>query len=181
MPSTPDVSAADRLRELTALLERIAADRRVLDDLPEAERDRLLRAIAYVYSPDRYARRRQTKDETRKRKASRVEQQSALKATSAIRTLHRKPAVTTPNVFPPEAFAPQDIEHDVAGDADADAPREAIEPQHCYVCKTRYTVIHHFYDQLCPDCAAFNFAKRTELADLRGRVALLTGGRVKIG
>ena len=27
----------------------------------------------------------------------------------------------------------------------------------------------------------FNFAKRTELADLRGRVALLTGGRVKIG
>jgi NAD(P)-dependent dehydrogenase (short-subunit alcohol dehydrogenase family) len=41
--------------------------------------------------------------------------------------------------------------------------------------------IHHFYDQLCPACAPFNFAKRTELADLRGRVALLTGGRVKIG
>ena len=32
-----------------------------------------------------------------------------------------------------------------------------------------------------PPCAEFNFAKRTELADLRGRVALLTGGRVKIG
>jgi NAD(P)-dependent dehydrogenase (short-subunit alcohol dehydrogenase family) len=42
-------------------------------------------------------------------------------------------------------------------------------------------LIHHFYDQLCPGCAALNFAKRTELADLRGRVALLTGGRVKIG
>ena len=41
--------------------------------------------------------------------------------------------------------------------------------------------LHAFYDQLCPDCAAFNFTKRTELADLRGRVALLTGGRVKIG
>jgi hypothetical protein len=41
--------------------------------------------------------------------------------------------------------------------------------------------LHHFYDQLCPACAAFNFAKRTELADLSGRVALLTGGRVKIG
>ena len=27
----------------------------------------------------------------------------------------------------------------------------------------------------------FNFAKRDELADLRGRVALVTGGRVKIG
>ena len=42
-------------------------------------------------------------------------------------------------------------------------------------------MIHHFYDQLCPSCAELNFAKRTELADLRGRVALLTGGRVKIG
>ena len=42
-------------------------------------------------------------------------------------------------------------------------------------------MIHHFYDQLCPPCAAFNFSKRTETADLGGRVALLTGGRVKIG
>ena len=41
--------------------------------------------------------------------------------------------------------------------------------------------VHHFYDQLCPPCAEFNYAKRTESADLHGRVALLTGGRVKIG
>jgi NAD(P)-dependent dehydrogenase (short-subunit alcohol dehydrogenase family) len=34
---------------------------------------------------------------------------------------------------------------------------------------------------MCPPCADFNFNKRTELADLHGRVALLTGGRVKIG
>jgi NAD(P)-dependent dehydrogenase (short-subunit alcohol dehydrogenase family) len=34
---------------------------------------------------------------------------------------------------------------------------------------------------MCPSCAEFNFKKRFELADLRGRVALLTGGRVKIG
>ena len=171
------MTLAERLRELTGLLETIADDRRVLDELPEADRDRLLRAIAYVYSPDRYARRRQSKAETRERKASRIAQQDQLKAASAIRTLHRKPAVTTPNVFPPEGFTPEDVDTT----ADAEAPREAIEPQHCYVCKARYTVIHHFYDQLCPDCAAFNFAKRTELADLRGRVALVTGGRVKIG
>src|ERR1700741_1781008 len=34
---------------------------------------------------------------------------------------------------------------------------------------------------MCPACAEFNFSKRSELADLSGRVALLTGGRVKIG
>jgi NAD(P)-dependent dehydrogenase (short-subunit alcohol dehydrogenase family) len=49
------------------------------------------------------------------------------------------------------------------------------------VCKQKYSLMHHFYDQLCPACAALNFHKRTELADLRGRTALLTGGRVKIG
>ena len=41
--------------------------------------------------------------------------------------------------------------------------------------------MHPFYDQLCPDCGDLNFRKRTETADLEGRVALLTGGRVKIG
>jgi NAD(P)-dependent dehydrogenase (short-subunit alcohol dehydrogenase family) len=41
--------------------------------------------------------------------------------------------------------------------------------------------VHPFYDQLCSACGDFNFAKRGEIADLRGRVALLTGGRVKIG
>src|SRR5204862_5835769 len=51
----------------------------------------------------------------------------------------------------------------------------------CYVCKTPYARLHHFYDQLCPACADENFRARTELADLHGRVALLTGGRVKIG
>src|SRR5262249_4938642 len=59
--------------------------------------------------------------------------------------------------------------------------RESADERACYICKQPYTTIHHFYDQLCPACGDFNFLKRTELADLNGRVALLTGGRVKIG
>ena len=56
-----------------------------------------------------------------------------------------------------------------------------LEPQHCYVCKRHYVEVHPFYDQLCRECGDFNLAKRGEFADLSGRVALLTGGRVKIG
>jgi len=56
-----------------------------------------------------------------------------------------------------------------------------IDLQHCYVCKQRYVEVHPFYDQLCLSCGDFNHRKRTETADLSGRVALLTGGRVKIG
>ena len=51
----------------------------------------------------------------------------------------------------------------------------------CYVCKIRFRILHHFYDQLCPDCAAFNYDKRNQTADLTDTVAVVTGSRVKIG
>lgn len=51
----------------------------------------------------------------------------------------------------------------------------------CYICKGPYTSLHFFYDALCPGCAAFNYKKRLASADLSGRVALVTGARIKIG
>jgi NAD(P)-dependent dehydrogenase (short-subunit alcohol dehydrogenase family) len=51
----------------------------------------------------------------------------------------------------------------------------------CYVCKARFRELHHFYDQLCPPCAALNWEKRHQTADLTGKVAVVTGSRVKIG
>ena len=51
----------------------------------------------------------------------------------------------------------------------------------CYVCKDRFRDLHHFYDQLCPKCAALNWEKRHQTADLHGKVAVVTGSRVKIG
>jgi NAD(P)-dependent dehydrogenase (short-subunit alcohol dehydrogenase family) len=112
-----------------------------------------------------------------------VRQDEGVLAETGIRTLRRRPVFRTPNVFPPERFEPRDVPG-VPGVDDQPDPkthREAAEPQPCYICKQKYSPIHHFYDQLCPPCAALNFAKRSELADLRGRVALVTGGRVKIG
>jgi len=51
----------------------------------------------------------------------------------------------------------------------------------CYVCKDRYRTLHHFYDQLCPVCAALNWEKRHQTCDLTDKVAVVTGARVKIG
>ncbi|WOO83176.1 putative protein [Vanrija pseudolonga] len=51
----------------------------------------------------------------------------------------------------------------------------------CYVCKARYKSVHFFYYALCPECAELNYAKRNPVTDLRGRRALVTGGRAKIG
>jgi NAD(P)-dependent dehydrogenase (short-subunit alcohol dehydrogenase family) len=167
----PDDTAddlADRLRAATELLEAVVADRSLLAALPVADRTRLLSAAGDVYSPDVEQRRRQIKAERRQQKAAKARAAQEALAGTGIRTLRSKPVFTTPNVFPPE---PERL----AG------AHEPLEPQHCYICKQHFTDIHAFYDQLCPECAEFNYAKRSETADLSGRVALLTGGRVKIG
>ncbi|GAA1258102.1 SDR family NAD(P)-dependent oxidoreductase [Kitasatospora nipponensis] len=54
-------------------------------------------------------------------------------------------------------------------------------PHGCYVCKEPYREVDAFYHLLCPACARLNTANRALRCDLRGRRALLTGGRVKIG
>ncbi len=63
----------------------------------------------------------------------------------------------------------------------ADTARSLNRSQHCYICKTPYTELHFFYHLLCPSCAELNYRKRQQSADLHRRVALITGGRIKIG
>src|SRR5258706_3815350 len=177
---TPPADSADhalqeRLRAATELLESIADDRVLLDRLPVEDRERLHQAVARVYHPDPIQRRKRMKAAERERRAAGVRREETVLHRTGIRTLRRQSVFTTPNVFPPRGFEPRDVERNET------ERRETVEPQHCYTCKQKYSVIHHFYDQLCPACAELNFGKRTELADLKGRVALLTGGRVKIG
>ena len=164
---------AVRARAAAELLESIAENRAVLADLSEAERTRLLQAAGQVSRPDVIDRRRLLKVTKRQRKAERVERAESVLSSTGIRKLRRETVFSTPNVFPPRAFEPHDVNDD--------EPQHAHEPQNCYICKKDFTQLHHFYDQRCPSCAELNFAKRSELADLTGRVALLTGGRVKIG
>ncbi|MCC7044226.1 MAG: SDR family oxidoreductase [Acidobacteria bacterium] len=178
-------SLAARLRAATEALEAVVADRGVLGELSAEERTRLIQAAGAVHTPDVRARRRFVKATAQKRRAAAIERDEQVLHETGIRELRRRPVFTTPNVYPPAGFTPEDLspgaDEDVERQPDARGPREAGEPRGCYTCKRKYQQVHHFYDQLCPDCAALNYRKRTELADLRGRVALLTGGRVKIG
>jgi NAD(P)-dependent dehydrogenase (short-subunit alcohol dehydrogenase family) len=152
------------------LLEWLAADHDRLQQFSPEERERFHKAIAQLYNPDPKTRRAMLKAAERERSAKRLEHVDSVLQETGIRALRRKPVFTTPNYFPP----PEEEQPEAR---DTGAP----EAHHCYICKQHYSEIHHFYDQMCPECAAFNFAKRSELADLHGRVALLTGGRVKIG
>ena len=170
----PATVLAEPLKAATALLESVAADRTLLAGLSDDERNRLVRAAGDVFCPSVPDRRRLVKARVRHRTAEKVQRDQRVLSDTGIRTLRRKPVFTTPNVHPPAGFA----QPEVAGEVEL---RDVVEPQNCYICKQDYAAVHHFYDQLCPVCAELNFRKRSETADLRGRVALLTGGRVKIG
>jgi NAD(P)-dependent dehydrogenase (short-subunit alcohol dehydrogenase family) len=65
--------------------------------------------------------------------------------------------------------------------AETSSSRTLNNPETCYICKAAYTEVHFFYHLLCPACAEFNYRMRHLRADLTGRTALVTGGRVKIG
>ena len=166
--------SVEQLKAAAEILEKAAANRALLAQLSVEERTRLLKAAGDIYCPDVAQRRRLVKANVKQRKAEKQQKDDARLHETGIRKLRREKVFTTPNVFPPKNFIQEEIK---------DNPdfREVVEPQNCYICKLDYSQIHHFYDQLCPKCAELNFFKRTESADLRGRVALLTGGRVKIG
>lgn len=163
-----------RVQAAVDVLEVLALDRALLASIPLEQRTRLFEAAGQVYCPDPIQRRRLLKTKRRQNKAARTERDESVRGAAGIRALRRRPVFNTPNQIPPASDT-------LAAPNSEDPIRELIEPQHCYICKQNYSTIHHFYDQLCSPCAELNFRKRTELADLRGRVALLTGGRVKIG
>ena len=172
--SKHSAEAIAQLKAAAAILEQASADRALLGALSQEERTRLLKAAGDIYCPDLTQRRKLVKATVKQRKAEKKQKDDTKLNETGIRKLRREKVFTTPNVFPPLDFKQSEVK---------DNPdfREVVEPQNCYICKQDYSTIHHFYDQLCPKCAELNFFKRTESADLRGRVALLTGGRVKIG
>ena len=196
-----DPDAADEVRaraaDAIAVLEKVAGDLRLLAALDEETRRRLVVAAGAVSRPDRYTRKALGKALVRSRKAAdRAADQAALESTG-IRALRKAPVFPTP---PREAVATPALPLEALLDeapADGAASWEAEEARRdealaapvvrvreartCYVCKVEFHDLHFFYDQMCAACADFNWAKRNQTADLRGRVALVTGGRVKIG
>lgn len=171
-----EVSAG--LAAAAPLLEALVADRGLLAGVPDALRERFLIAAGQVSRPDKRAKRQLTKA---RRRGARREQKAAdqlMLNRTGIRKLRESPIFETPRrralletgAPPPDAPPPA-----------SDPIGQTHEVRTCYCCRKQHTEIHAFYDQMCLTCGDLNFAKREQTADLRGRVALVTGARVKIG
>jgi NAD(P)-dependent dehydrogenase (short-subunit alcohol dehydrogenase family) len=175
----PPAAALPPQDELVLALERLASDHRLLADIPHELRRRLLAACGRISTPT--AGERRTMVRALRRRTSRQRRERDLEALlqASLRRARVENKVENPllprHALPERASAQPEVVTPTA------APVELVTPRACYVCKAPYTRVHFFYDSMCPACGDLNHAKRSELCDLTGRVALVTGGRVKIG
>ncbi|BDI34296.1 oxidoreductase [Capsulimonas corticalis] len=137
-------------------LQEIARDPSVIDD-----HDGLKTIIAKIH-------REGKRGQNQRRREERVQADRDLRAQTVI-VREQSPANSAPML----------AEH--AGDSFVETVGAASRPIRCYVCKELYTELHFHYHLLCPECAGVHYAKRGQRADLAGRTALITGGRIKIG
>ena len=79
------LSLEEQLRAAVDLLEKIVADRSLLADIPETDRNRLLNAAGRVSRPDALGRRQLLKVVKRKKRAEKVERQESVLAATGIR------------------------------------------------------------------------------------------------
>jgi NAD(P)-dependent dehydrogenase (short-subunit alcohol dehydrogenase family) len=190
-PGPRDVLAPDEVEQALRVLARIAEDRGALAAVDAATREALQRAAGELARPDGRQRKKLRKALRRGERDARKARDGALRSGTAIRRLREAPVFRAPlpALPPPGTDASRWRPGDAAARPDADeAPAREEEgapelhaPRKCYVCKREYRRLHPFYDQLCRRCGDENEARRTAGADLRGRVALVTGARVKIG
>ena len=161
--------SVEELRTCIAVLESLVEDRARMATISADDRLALMRAAGRVSRPERHEMVRAAKAFRRvERHEIRTSDRTARDATE-IRTA-RKASVY---VAPPQLVA--------GGEAAPGEARELITPRRCYVCKIDFRKLHFFYDSMCPDCAELNYAKRFQTASLDGKVALITGARLKIG
>ena len=125
-------------------------------------------AAGRVVYPDKLDIERRNKAQRLVRRDAKQKQDRSLRATTEIRAARREAVF-----IPPPLRDGSEALNDIVGDLQ--------KPRDCYVCKEAFSKLHFFYDSMCPQCARFNYAKRMQTAPLDGRVAVITGARLKIG
>jgi NAD(P)-dependent dehydrogenase (short-subunit alcohol dehydrogenase family) len=165
-PGAASSPTKEEIRACIAVLEALARDKKEIFSLDEEDRIALLRAAGLVARPDRALERVLSRAERRSRKKALRSRDRERRERTGIREARRPAVYVPPPLTLPGPGAP--------------AP-ELERPLACYVCKGEYTKVHFFYDSMCPACAELNYDKRFQTAALDGRVAVVTGARVKIG
>lgn len=159
----------DEIDRCIAIMRDLVENNHLLALMPPDQKVALMQAAGYLSRPDRNEIRKRKRDAQRVKRARVTVHERKARAQTGIRA-----ARETTVFIAPERIAPPQNEEE-------NDNLILKKPRNCYVCKVEYTRLHFFYDAMCPKCAAFNYDKRFQRADLNGQVALITGSRLKIG
>lgn len=168
LKSSPETgpSAAD-LETCLRILRQLEADPSLVDAIPD-----LRIAVSRSYNKVRRHRRRAAGE------AIRAEDRAKIEATGRCVAEPIQGQV-------PLLAVPAESDSPVLPSADPSpavlAVVELSKSRSCYVCKGDYRQLDRFYHLLCPDCATENHDRRAARAEMNGRRAVVTGGRIKIG
>ena len=160
-----EVSNED-IEKCISILEKLSENTTQVFELPEEKRVALMKAAGMLSRPSRDKFQQGRKDAKKAAKRKMIERDKHARKATGIRSAREATIFIAPTMLEiPEDKEPEILE----------------SPRNCYVCKTVYTKLHHFYDTMCTECGDFNYAKRYQTADLTGQVAVVTGSRLKIG
>lgn len=151
------------------VLESFAQKSEQLTLLTHEQRVAMFKAAGTISRPDREEVRKRQKDVKKLRRQIEKEANRNARRLTGIRSAREVPVFSAPEQI---TFS-QRLEQEEMN--------EYATPHDCYVCRQKFTKVHHFYDSMCPKCADLNYSKRFQTADLTGQVALITGSRLKIG
>ena len=165
--SKPAPTAAE-IRRMTEVMQAVVEDRTLLMQISDEERRAFLIAAGRVSRPTRLEVVRLSKAHRREDRKASQQRDREVRNSVEIRAARRAEVFSAPAQLPADATARHQT-------------RELEKPRQCYVCKADFTRLHFFYDSICESCAELNYAKRFQTASLEGRVALITGARLKIG
>ncbi len=172
--------SAEEVATCIRVLELALEQRGLLGDLDDQTRQRLLEAAGRLTRPARHELKQLAKTLRRRRRDQRRAHDAQLVDATEMRAAQRQPVFAAPAEREPASqTADQTADRTAPPGA---APQEELKySRNCYVCKTEFRRLHFFYDQMCPPCAELNYAKRTQSVALDGRIAVVTGARLKIG
>jgi len=151
-----------------AVLESLNTNTNQIFEISKDKRTALIKAAGMFSRPNREEFSRRKKDAKKSEKRKKVAKDRHARKVTGIRSARETHVFVAPKLLPPVDLASKELP-------------ELTTPRNCYVCKTLFTKLHHFYDTMCTECGDYNYAKRFQTADVEGQVAVITGSRLKIG
>lgn len=167
--NTGNNHSSDEIKKCIAVLESLVNDSGQLARISEEQRIALLTAAGKLSRPDRGEKKKINKEQKHFKRQQVVMHERSARAATGIRQAREAAVFVAPALL---TFSDNNT---------SDKSSELKSPRTCYVCKEEFTRLHFFYDTMCTKCADFNYQKRFQTAPLDGKVALITGSRLKIG